>query len=182
MGNPLTGAAVAPSKLIVFAGLPGAGKSALAEAAGKRLNIPVFAKDRVEAALWRSGIGRELNSGWVSYDLLTALAESQLRLGQSAILDSVATFEKIRRQWRALAAHYGADFRVIECICSDEALHRARLKRRRRDIPGWHELDWAEVEAVRERYESWVGEWLVVDAVEPMDSNARLVMEYINKS
>ena len=32
-------------KLIVFSGLPGTGKSTLAETIGKQLCIPVFAKD-----------------------------------------------------------------------------------------------------------------------------------------
>ena len=40
-------------KLIVFSGLPGTGKSALAEAVGRELGIPVFAKDWLEATLLR---------------------------------------------------------------------------------------------------------------------------------
>jgi predicted kinase len=168
-----------PSRLIIFAGLPGTGKSALAEAAGRRLDIPVFAKDWIEAALWRSGIGREMNSGWVSYDLLTALAESQLRLGGSAILDSVATFEKFRQGWRELAAQYHAGFRAVECVCSDETLHRARLSGRRRGIRGWPELGWAEVQRVRERYELWTTAHLAVDAVNSLEANAQVVMDYL---
>ena len=38
-------------KLIVFSGLPGTGKSTIAEAVGRELGIPVFAKDWVEGAL-----------------------------------------------------------------------------------------------------------------------------------
>ena len=41
-------------KLIVFSGLPGTGKSTLAEAVGRHLSIPVFAKDWLEATLLRS--------------------------------------------------------------------------------------------------------------------------------
>ena len=119
--------------LVVFAGLPGTGKSALAEAAGHALVIPVFAKDWLEATLRRSAGDQGLAPadlpwlGYAGYDLLTTLAERQLRVGQSAILDSVATFERIRARWRGLAATYGATWRVVECICSDEAVHRARL-------------------------------------------------------
>jgi predicted kinase len=40
-------------KLVVFSGLPGTGKSALAEQAGRKLGIPVFAKDWLEATLLR---------------------------------------------------------------------------------------------------------------------------------
>ena len=41
-------------KLIIFSGLPGTGKSALAEAVGRRLGLPVFAKDCLEATLLRA--------------------------------------------------------------------------------------------------------------------------------
>ena len=43
-------------KLIIFSGLPGTGKSRLAEAVGRALAIPVFAKDWLEATLLRSGL------------------------------------------------------------------------------------------------------------------------------
>ena len=170
------------ARLIVFSGLPGTGKSQLAVRAGKELNIPVFAKDWLEAALWRSGIAREEKSGWASYELLSALAESQLRLNQSAILDSVATTENIRQNWRRLAEQYGAAFRAIECVCSSEAIHRSRLTGRQRNIPGWYELDWDEVQHVREQYEPWAAERLVIDAVEAIEVNLRKVLDYVRET
>ena len=69
-------------QLVVVASPPGTGKSTFAEYAGRLLLCPVFSKDRLEASLRRSGIGREANSGWAAYDLLTTLAENQLRIMQ----------------------------------------------------------------------------------------------------
>jgi len=45
-----------------------------------------------------------------------------------------------------LAKQHDAGWRVIECTCSDESLYRSRLKTRKRNIPGWHELEWSDVE------------------------------------
>jgi predicted kinase len=170
-----------PPALIVFSGLPGTGKSTLAEASGRALGWPVFIKDRLEAALWRSGITRDVGrgSGWAGYELLTVLAEQQLRLGQAAILDSVAPRGGLRRQWRELATQSGAAFRVVECLCSDETLHRARLAGRQRGISGWYELDWAEVERVRRDYEPWTGERLLVDMARPLEHNLASVLIYL---
>ena len=146
----------------------------LAEAVGKALGIPVFAKDWLEATLIRSELiasNQNQSLGSAGYQLLTTLAERQFMLGQSAILDSVASTQSIRVAWQQLTEQYSADCRVIECICSNEVLHRARLKERQRKIPGWHELEWSEVERVKQYYSPWEGERLIVDMTHSFDEN-----------
>jgi len=161
-------------KLIIFSGLPGTGKSTLAESLGKELGIPVFAKDWLEATLLRSGLkatDAERSLGFAGYELLTVLAERQLMLGKSAILDSVAGTQTIRRTWRELAEQYGTSYLVIECVCLDEVLHRSRLQGRERHIPGWHELSWSEVERVKLNYEAWEGDRLILDMTNSLEEN-----------
>lgn len=168
-------------KLIIFSGLPGAGKSALAEVVGRKLCIPVFAKDWLEAVLLRSKLvpaEAEKQLGSIGYDLLTVLAERQLKLEQSVILDSVASTESIRNTWRALGKKYNANWRVIECICSDVSIHRARLEQRQRNIPGWHELQWSDVEFVQSYYAPWSEEHLVLDSMNSVDQNILAALNY----
>jgi predicted kinase len=172
-------------RLIVFTGLPGAGKSSVAEALGHELNIPVFAKDWLEAALRRCRLQPDPQQetaglSYAGYELLTTLAERQLRLGQSAILDSVAGPPAVREQWRKLAGEYKAGWFVIECVCSDESLHRQRLSGRQRGIPGWYELSWADVEKVRSYYVPWSDERLVLDAVQPLALNVATAVAYVS--
>ncbi len=172
---------IAKLKLIVFSGLPGTGKSALAEAIGRELGIPVFAKDWLEAVLLRSKVvpaETEKQLGSVGYDLLTTLAERQLSLNQSVILDSVASTESIRNIWRGLRKKYSADWRVIECICSNIALHRERLEQRQRNIPGWHELQWSDVEFVRSYYAPWDEERLILDSINSVNQNILDALNY----
>jgi predicted kinase len=169
-------------QLIVFSGLPGTGKSSIAEAVARELGIPVFAKDWLEATLIRCELKPAENGpplGSAGYQLLTTLAERQLQLGQSVILDSVASTLSIRAEWRALAKSYQAAWWVIECICSDEAAHRDRLGERQRGIPGWHELDWSEVERVKAYYAPWNEERLILDAVEPLAKNIAAALQYV---
>ncbi len=166
-------------QLIVFSGLPGTGKSCLAEAVARQWGNPVFAKDWLEATLLNAGLTPADRLGYAGYDLLTMLARQQLGLEQSAILDSVASFARIRRQWRELAGEFDAQWRVVECVCSDEAVHRERLNGRQRHIPGWHELTWADVERVRSYYEPWVEERLVVDGIRPFSPNLQAVLTYL---
>ena len=168
-------------KLIVFSGLPGTGKSTLAETVAIQLNIPVFAKDWLEATLLHNGLQSTLNDrslGYVGYELLTVLAERQLMLGQSVILDSVASTQAIRAIWKDLATQYGADWRVIECVCPDESIHRSRLMTRKRNIPGWHELEWSDVEKVKQYYQPWDEDRLVLDMANSIDRNISGVKSY----
>jgi len=173
-------------QLIIFTGLPGTGKSSLAEAVGRQLGIPVFAKDWLEATLLRcrTDSNPEIVTplGYVGYELLTTLAQRQLMLGQSAILDSVASTQSIRDKWRDLAAAYNASWNVIECICSDEAVHRAQLATRQRHIPGWHELTWAEVERVKAYYVAWREDHLILDMINSLDDNIQQALAYLKNA
>ena len=171
-------------KLIVFSGLPGTGKSTMAEDVGRDLGIPVFAKDWLEATLMRSELeatNEQKSLGFAGYELLTILAERQLMLRQSVILDSVAASPTIRNTWRKLSDQYDADWRVIECYCSDEVLHQGRLKDRKRNIPGWHELEWSEVERVKQYYSRWEEERLMLDMVNPFAENGLKAKAYCER-
>jgi predicted kinase len=168
-------------KLIIFSGLPGTGKSTLAEAVGKRLSIPVFAKDWLEATLLRSELVASNSNqpvGSAGYELLTLLAERQLMLGQSVILDSVAGTQSIRDIWKRLSQQYQADWRVIECISSDETFHRSQLAKRQRKIPGWYELLWSDVEKMKQYYLPWEGERLRLDMVNLFEENLAKALLY----
>jgi len=68
---------------------------------------------------------------------------------------------------------------MIECICSNESIHRARLKTRQRHIPGWYELEWADIERVRTYYAQWNEPRLIIDCVSPFDINLEIVLEWL---
>jgi predicted kinase len=166
--------------LVVVGGVPGTGKSTIASHAAGLLGATLLSKDVLEAALWRSGIDRTVGSGWAAYEQLGSIAETQLRLGHSVILDAVATNERIRGGWRELAAGYGARFLAVECVCSDEHVHRSRIAGRVRRIAGWPELTWADVVDVRSRYEPWSdGTRLILDAVRPLPENLAAIAAYL---
>jgi predicted kinase len=167
------------TKLIVFSGVPGSGKSTLADATGAALGIPVFAVDWLLGSLTPFG-GYHLGESWgMGTELLTTLALRQLQLGQSAILDYPAEEPANRDRWRSLAARAGSDFRVIMCICPDEAEHKRRLGGRERGIPGWHEGgDWVNVQRRLAAFPPWADEVLTVDTTGPQARALAAILEY----
>ena len=104
------------------------------------------------------------------YDLLTTLATRQLMFGQSAVLDCLVDEDVVTR-WQQLADQHKAQLVVAECVCSVEDEHRRRLEGRRRGIPGWHEVGWPHVERMRAEYPPLASPDLVLDAMEPVESN-----------
>jgi predicted kinase len=166
--------------LVVMMGLPGTGKSAIAEAVARAIGAPVFSVDPLEATLNRYGITREHRSDFAAYGLAADLARSQLRLGQSAVVDAVNWIELVRAWWRDLAAEFDVRRPLIECACSDPVLHRARIEGRRRNIAGFtYEPDWRAVDEHRFEYEPCDEDRLIVDAVNPLADNIRDAIAYV---
>ena len=158
--------------LVVVSGWTGAGKSTMADLIAREVNATVASFDwlmsglRADPEAWSAvelPVERQRRVGW---NLLSRVAEQQLRRGSSCVLDLVARDEP-RREWEALAERYHARFGVVECVCSDVDVHRSRVDGRRRDIPAWYELQWDSVARGRELYEPLAEPKLVLDAVLP---------------
>lgn len=162
--------------LIAIAGLPGAGKSALANALGRELRAPVLAVDAVEAAIWRAGVGGadqpDVPTGLAAYGVVQMLAGDLLEGGHTVIVDAVNAVEPARRAFRELAAEHAVPVRWLEVVCSDSAEHRRRLEQRGQRYAGFTEPTWAEV--LEREVEPWGDARAVLDSVRPL---AQLVPE-----
>ncbi len=135
--------------------------------------------DPVEAAIWRCGIPPSFETGVAAYEVTAVIAEHQLTLGLTVITDSVSSLEVARNIWRQAAARAGAGLAVIEVICSDENVHRQRLASRRRNLPGFHEPSWDDVERRRAEWESWDDDRLVVDTMRSLEENLTYTLDYL---
>ncbi len=165
--------------LVLMAGLPGVGKSAIADALGTRLPAMVISVDEIEAAMLRSGLERSFETGLAAYNVGAALATHQLRLGMSVIADAANYLEVGRQIWWAAADAAAVEVRAIEVVCSDETMHRARLASRRRGLEPFPEPTWDAVTRWRGETEPWSRDRFVVDSVMPVDENVRLALDYL---
>lgn len=136
------------TQLIVMAGLPGAGKSTIGEIVGARLGATVVSVDPIESAILRAGgiDADQPTGGLAAYLVAEETARTELLAGRTVIVDAVNAGEAARLQWRDLAAETEVRLRVIEVVCSDEAIHRERLEKRERGLPHLEETTWRAVE------------------------------------
>lgn len=166
-----------PPVLVLLTGPPGTGKSTLAEVSAEWLQAPVFGHDwaigaltpfdPIQDALQALDHPTYRRVGW---SLLWQFARAQLRAGRSVVLDGVARDDEVA-ETRILAAQHGARCVVVLTSSADPRLHRARMEGRQRGIPGWPELDWANVAAFCDRWEPPADVDLMVDASDDLEAN-----------
>ena len=71
-----------------MAGLPGSGKSTIAEVIGETLSKPIVSVDPIESSILRAGIDPDQPTGLAAYLVAETLAESIIRAGRGLIVDA----------------------------------------------------------------------------------------------
>ena len=150
--------------LIALGGLPGVGKSTLAAALARRIRAVNLRIDTIEQAMRNVGL---TVSGPEGYLVARDLAEDNLRIGHTVIVDSVNPLAITRDYWRETAARLTVELAEIEVVCSDRRLHRERVESRVADIPGHVLPTWRQV--LDRRYEPWTGARVVDTAGRPLE-------------
>ena len=171
--------------LILFSGLAGTGKSTLAHGVAHELQIPVISFDYfIDYALPRHMMTNPGN--WTNQDvfeMMNKLAEQQLSLGVSVILDAVYFSKESRDVVHAVAEKCNAHYRVIHTVCSDEDVWRERVIKRvdnasAEETPAQWETILAELGA----YDPWdESEAVFVDAIHPVAVNLQKVKNYLSE-
>ena len=133
--------------LIALGGLPGAGKSALAGSLARRIGAVHLRIDTLEVLSMRDRMEQHRASrrcgtpasGPEGYLAARDLAEDNLRVGRTVIVDSVNPLAITRAYWHRAAARREVELLEIEVVCSDAAQNRRRVesrdaRRRRRGV------------------------------------------------
>jgi len=146
--------------LIIFGGLPGTGKTAIARELAHQIGAVYLRIDSIEQAIWDSGVlSQSLNDA--GYRVGYTVAEDNLRLGRTVIADSVNPLQLTRDAWIGVANRAQVKAIEVEVTCSDPEQHQSRVEQRVPDIGGSRLPSWQEV--VFREYEPWDRPHLLID-------------------
>lgn len=161
---------------VIFAGLPGTGKSTVAQQLAREVGAVYLRIDSIEQAIRASGMmAPDAEMGPAGYLAAYRVAADNLGLGRIVIADSVNPIRITRDDYRGVAERAGVGFLEVEVICSDKAEHRRRVESRTSSVEGLALPSWQQVES--RYYEAWDREPLVLDTavLSPAQCVARIV-------
>lgn len=156
-------------RLVVFAGLPGVGKSAVADGVARRLGLPILSVDPIEEGMAAAGIPASFTRGLAAYLVAARSADHILGLGQGVIVEAANAEPEGRAVWRDLAERTGIPAEWVHVTCSDPDLHRSRLEGRVPGYPGVEEPTWEAVSARAAGFAGWDDDRLLLDTAAPLD-------------
>lgn len=144
--------------LIIFAGLPGTGKTTLAKKYAAYCKLPYFRLDTIEHGLKEIC---SINVQGEGYRLTYRIVEENLLLGNNVVVDCCNPIELTRTEWQAIAIKANSEYINIEITCDDKKVHKDRAENRGNDIDGFELPSWKEIE-IRE-YHKWNGKRINID-------------------
>ena len=162
--------------LLLFSGLPGTGKSTLANRLARELQIPLLCIDDVtgdvpadaDVAFWDSKVA-----------ILLDLTRTQLELGLSVIVDSV--FMNLDRYHaRDMARKNDVRFLPVYVFMSDEEVWKERVRKRYNELNNLAVATWDRIQHQRQHFREWDPETaLFIDSIDPLDRNTETVLNFV---
>lgn len=162
--------------LVVISGLPGTGKTAVAEEVARDADAVHLSIDTVENALLGVGFPRSWTTGVAAYEAARAVVEQNLGLGRIVVVDAVNDSEAARDTWRRAAATTDAPLLFVLLTLDDEAEHRRRLEGRTRNLTNVPEPSWDDVRGRGVTFEPWVDVDLRVSAHRSVQEIAGVIL------
>lgn len=162
--------------LVIFSGLPGTGKSTLANRLARDLRWPLLCIDDVVIDVPKNAN----NEFWdLQVTALLNLVETQLKTGLDVIVDSVF-MNMDRHHAQKLAHKYDVRFLPIYVFVSDENVWNERVSKRYEKMGNSDVATWDRIQHQRQHFREWEPDTaLFIDSLHPIDENFKYVLDFV---
>ncbi|MCX8168886.1 MAG: AAA family ATPase [Candidatus Methanomethylicia archaeon] len=158
--------------LIAICGLPGTGKSTVADILSKKIKAPVLRTDEIRKKIIEKPTYSEEEKKLV-YKVMFIIAEYLIKQGISCILDATFNKEENRKEIVKLAERNNVPLYFIECVCNEEVI-RERLRGDKRFSS---DANWEVYLKLKSEFEPIKEDHIVVDTTKGSKEAADILIE-----
>ena len=171
------------TKLIIACGLPGTGKTTLANELSKALKIFCLHKDSVKESLYDSLKMNSLEDskilGYPSVKTILDLAEENVGRGVDVIIESPFNFEDDKKIFEDFKSKYSAEIYTIILELETDERKKRFLERERHSSHHDEQREWP-YEEVESSYEHMPEPKIFLNSKRPVDELTKEVLDFIS--
>jgi predicted kinase len=160
--------------IILFCGLPGVGKTTLANEVSRLVNAVVLSSDKIRKELIPKPTYRPKEKKLI-YDIFILIAKYLNEAGVDCILDATFNKEIFRNRVRKSLALSTKEFCIVECACTEEIVI-SRLRKRK---GGFSDADISIYRMMKKIFEPIPEPHIVANTSDPPKEVAKIVSKQI---
>jgi len=163
--------------IFIICGLPGTGKTFLANKLSSYVNATVLSTDKLRKELFK----KPTYTPWertLIYDVLFLLAKYLHSSEISCILDGTFNMEKSRSEVKEILNLRDDQFHIIECVCPEDII-LTRLLLRKDDYSDANVSIYLKMKKI---YEPVRQNHLTINTAMPIDKNIERILKYFYRS
>ncbi len=167
--------------LVLITGLPGTGKSTVANHLARRINGQVLRTDAIRKRLFPKPSYTEEEKEIV-YKSLFLITENLLKVKSNVVLDGTFYKKDLRQQIYRTATSTRSKLIVVECIASEDAIGRRMKRRKKRKRRGLSDADEEVYTKLKKEYEQIDSDHIVLDTSRPLNETLNELYSSISLS
>ncbi|KYC51738.1 MAG: L-seryl-tRNA(Sec) kinase [Candidatus Methanofastidiosum methylothiophilum] len=156
--------------LIVVTGLPGTGKTTIAESLAKEIDAVVFSTDKIRKMIFEKPVYNEEDKRIV-YDELFSLTGKYLASRKNVILDGTFYTKALRQSAKEVGKTFSENVYFVYCETPEELLKERIDKRKDK----FSDADYSVYLKMKKIFEEFEDDVIIIDTSNPVNTNIDII-------
>lgn len=156
--------------LIVVTGLPGTGKTTIAESLAKEIDAVVFSTDKIRKMIFEKPVYNEEDKRIV-YDELFSITGKYLASRKNVILDGTFYTKALRQSAKEVGKTFSENVYFVYCETPEELLKERIDKRKDK----FSDADYSVYLKMKKIFEEFEDDVIIIDTSNPVNTNIDII-------